>query len=102
MKVVLLAGGLGTRIGEETYLRPKPMIEVGGRPILWHIMKIYSSFGLNDFIICLGYKGEVIKEYFMNYRMHRSDVTVDLAGDHVEFASAKVEPWKVSLVDTGE
>ncbi len=101
-KVVILAGGRGTRIGEETYLRPKPMIEVGGRPILWHIMKIYSSYGLNDFIICLGYKGEVIKEYFMNYRMHRSDVTVDLAGDHVEFASSKVEPWKVSLVDTGE
>jgi glucose-1-phosphate cytidylyltransferase len=101
-KVVILAGGRGTRIGEESYLRPKPMIEVGGRPILWHIMKIYSHYGLHDFIVCLGYKGEVIKEYFMNYRMHRSDITVDLVGDHVEFSSSKVEPWRITLVDTGE
>src|ERR1700748_165055 len=102
MKAVILAGGLGTRISEETSLRPKPMVEVGGKPILWHIMKIYSHHGINDFIICLGYKGYVIKEYFANYFLHRSDVTIDIAANRVELHNNYSEPWKVTLVDTGE
>jgi len=102
MKVVLLAGGLGTRISEESNLRPKPMIEVGGRPILWHVMKIYSSHGFHDFIICCGYKGYVIKEYFANYFLHQSDVTINLQDNSMEVHSKKAEPWRVTLVDTGE
>jgi glucose-1-phosphate cytidylyltransferase len=102
MKVVILAGGYGTRISEETQTRPKPMVEIGGRPILWHIMKIYSSFGLNDFVICLGYKGYVIKEYFANYFMHMSDVTFDLSKNTTTLHHGHAEPWKVTLVDTGE
>lgn len=102
MKTVILAGGLGTRISEETHLRPKPMVEIGGKPILWHIMKIYSAYGLNDFIICLGYKGYMIKEYFANYLMHMSDVTFDIANNHMEIHEQHAEPWKVTLVDTGE
>ncbi len=102
MKVVLLAGGLGTRLSEETSLRPKPMVEIGGRPILWHIMKIYSSFGFNDFIICLGYKGYVIKEYFANYFFHQADVTFDIANNSMEVHANNAEPWKVTLVDTGK
>ena len=96
------SGGLGTRISEETSLRPKPMIEIGGRPILWHILKIYSHFGVNDFIICCGYKGYVIKEYFANYFLHSSDVTIDMKTNSMEVHSRKAEPWKVTLVDTGE
>jgi len=102
MKVVILAGGLGTRISEESSLRPKPMIEIGGRPILWHVMKIYSSCGFHDFIICCGYKGYVIKEYFANYFLHQSDVTIDLQDNSLEVHSKKAEPWRVTLVDTGE
>jgi glucose-1-phosphate cytidylyltransferase len=102
MKVVLLAGGLGTRISEESHLRPKPMIEIGGRPILWHIMKLYSQYGLNDFIICCGYKSYVIKEYFANYFLHLSDVTFDLKNNKMEVHNNHSEPWKVTLVDTGE
>lgn len=102
MKAVILAGGLGTRISEETHLKPKPMIEIGGRPILWHIMKIYSSHGVNDFIICCGYKGYVIKEYFANYFLHMSDVTFDMASNQMEVHHKKAEPWRVTLVDTGE
>jgi len=102
MKTVILAGGLGTRISEETHLRPKPMIEIGGKPILWHIMKIYSSFGLNEFIICLGYKGYMIKEYFANYFLHTSDVTFDLTNNTVQTHRHFAEPWRVTLVDTGE
>lgn len=102
MKVVILAGGLGTRISEETHLKPKPMIEIGGRPILWHIMKIYSAHGLNDFIICCGYKGYLIKEYFANYFLHMSDVTFDMANNLVNVHRKNVEPWNVTLVDTGE
>jgi len=102
MKVVILAGGLGTRISEESHLRPKPMIEIGGKPILWHIMKIYSSHGLNDFIICCGYKGYVIKEFFANYFLHTSDVTFDLANNRMEVLQNSAEPWRVTLVDTGE
>ena len=102
MKVVILAGGLGTRISEETHLRPKPMVEIGGRPVLWHVMKIYSSYGLNDFIICLGYKGYVIKEYFANYFLHMSDVTFDMATNQMEVHRRHAEPWRVTLVDTGE
>jgi glucose-1-phosphate cytidylyltransferase len=102
MKVVLLAGGLGTRISEESITRPKPMIEIGGRPILWHVMKIYSSYGLHDFIICCGYKGYVIKEYFANYFLHQSDVTINLSDNSLEVHSRKAEPWRVTLVDTGE
>ena len=102
MKVVILAGGLGTRISEESHLRPKPMIEIGGMPILWHIMKIYSSHGLNDFIICCGYKGYVIKEFFANYFLHMSDVTFDLANNRMEVLQNSAEPWRVTLVDTGE
>jgi glucose-1-phosphate cytidylyltransferase len=102
MKVVILAGGLGTRISEETALKPKPMIEIGGRPILWHIMKIYSHFGHNDFIICLGYKGYVIKEYFANYFLHSSDVTFHLLDNRMEVHRQSAEPWRVTLIDTGE
>lgn len=102
MKAVILAGGLGTRISEETHLKPKPMIEVGGKPILWHIMKIYSAHGVNDFIICCGYKGYVIKEYFANYFLHMSDVTFDMASNKMEVHSQNAEPWKVTLIDTGE
>ena len=102
MKAVILAGGLGTRISEETSLRPKPMIEIGGKPILWHILKIYSHFGINEFVICCGYKGYVIKEYFANYFLHSSDVTFDMTTNHMEVHSRKAEPWKVTLVDTGE
>jgi glucose-1-phosphate cytidylyltransferase len=102
MKVVILAGGLGTRISEESHLRPKPMIEIGGRPILWHIMKIYSAHGLNDFIICLGYKGYMIKEYFANYYLHMADVTFDIEANRMEVHENFAEPWRVTLVDTGE
>ena len=102
MKVVILAGGLGTRISEESNLRPKPMIEIGGKPILWHIMKIYSAHGVNDFVICCGYKGYVIKEYFANYFLHMSDVTVDMADNSMVVHQRKAEPWRVTLVDTGE
>lgn len=102
MKVVILAGGLGTRISEETTLKPKPMIEIGGKPILWHIMKSYSHFGINDFIICCGYKGYVIKEYFANYFLHTSDVTFDLQQNRMDVHHKFAEPWRVTLVDTGE
>lgn len=102
MKVVILAGGLGTRISEESHLRPKPMIEIGGKPILWHLMKIYSHYGINDFIICLGYKGYVIKEYFANYFLHMSDVTFDMELNRMEVHQKNAEPWRVTLVDTGE
>lgn len=102
MKVVILAGGLGTRISEETHLKPKPMIEIGGRPILWHVMKSYSMCGFNDFIICTGYKGYVIKEYFANYFLHMSDVTFDMEKNSMEVHHRSAEPWKVTLVDTGE
>lgn len=102
MKLIILAGGLGTRISEESHLRPKPMIEIGGKPILWHIMKIYSSYGINEFIICCGYKGYQIKEYFFNYSLHMSDVTFDMKHDEITVHNRKVEPWKVTLVDTGE
>lgn len=101
MKVVLLAGGLGTRLSEETALRPKPMVEIGGMPILWHIMKIYSAHGYNDFIVCLGYKGYVIKEYFANYFLHKSDVTIDLSNNSIKVHDSQAEPWKITLVDTG-
>jgi glucose-1-phosphate cytidylyltransferase len=102
MKAVLLAGGLGTRISEETHLKPKPMIEIGGRPILWHIMKIYSAHGVNDFIICCGYKGYLIKEYFANYFLHMSDITFDIERNVMEVHQRHAEPWKVTLVDTGD
>ena len=102
MKVVILAGGYGTRISEETDLKPKPMIEIGGKPILWHIMKIYSYHEINEFIICLGYKGYMIKEYFVNYYRHMSDLTVDLQNNNIKIHNNKSEPWKVTLVDTGE
>lgn len=102
MKCVILAGGLGTRISEETHLKPKPMIEIGGRPILWHILKLYSAHGINDFIICCGYRGYVIKEYFANYFLHMSDVTFDMATNQMEVHEHKAEPWKVTLVDTGD
>jgi glucose-1-phosphate cytidylyltransferase len=102
MKAVILAGGLGTRIAEETSTRPKPMIEVGGKPVLWHIMKLYSSHGVNDFIICCGFKGYVIKEYFANYFLHMSDVTFDMQANRMEVHQQNVEPWRVTLVDTGE
>lgn len=102
MKAVILAGGLGTRISEETFFKPKPMIEVGGKPMLWHIMKIYSLFGINEFIICCGYKGYVIKEYFANYFLHMSDVTFDMAENRTNIHQNNAEPWKVTLVDTGE
>ena len=102
MKVVILAGGLGTRISEETDMKPKPMIEIGGKPILWHIMKMYSYYGLNDFIICCGYKGAVIKEYFSNYYLHQSDITFNIPENKMEVHSEKSEPWRVTLVNTGE
>ena len=102
MKAVILAGGLGTRISEETHLKPKPLIEIGGRPILWHIMKSYSAYGVNDFVICCGYKGYLIKEYFANYFLHMSDVTFDMAVNQMEVHQQKSEPWKVTLIDTGE
>lgn len=101
MKVVILAGGLGTRLSEETILKPKPMVEIGDMPILWHIMKTYSSYGFNDFIICLGYKGYIIKEFFANYFMHKSDVTIDLSDNSIKIHDSKAEPWKITLVETG-
>jgi glucose-1-phosphate cytidylyltransferase len=101
MKVALLAGGLGSRLGEETAVRPKPMVEIGGMPIIWHIMKIYSSYGINEFIICLGYKGYIIKEYFANYFLHTSDVTIDIGKNTVEVHQQWSEPWRITLVDTG-
>ena len=102
MKAVILAGGLGTRISEETHIRPKPMIEIGGKPILWHIMKQYSAHGIHDFVICCGYKGYLIKEYFANYFLHMSDVTFDMEKNSMQVHHRKAEPWKVTLVDTGE
>ncbi|WP_332658276.1 glucose-1-phosphate cytidylyltransferase [Brevundimonas sp.] len=102
MKAVILAGGLGTRISEETHLKPKPMIEIGGKPILWHIMKLYSAHGVNDFVICCGYKGYTIKEYFSNYFVHMSDVTFDMSSNQVTFHKRAAEPWKVTLIDTGD
>jgi glucose-1-phosphate cytidylyltransferase len=102
MIAVILAGGLGTRISEETHLKPKPMIEIGGKPILWHIMKCYSAHGVNDFVICCGYKGYLIKEYFANYFLHMSDVTFDMAKNEMQVHQQKAEPWRVTLVDTGE
>lgn len=102
MKVIILAGGLGTRLSEETVSRPKPMVEIGGMPILWHIMKTYSTYGFNDFIICLGYKGYVIKEYFANYFLHKSDVTIDLSDNSIKVHDSQAEPWKITLVDTGD
>jgi len=101
MKVVILAGGFGTRLSEETDLKPKPMVEIGGKPILWHIMKIYSSHGFDDFVICLGYKGYVIKEYFVNYFLHQSDLTIDIRNNQIDWFSSQAEPWKVTLKDTG-
>jgi glucose-1-phosphate cytidylyltransferase len=102
MKAVILAGGLGTRLSEETVVRPKPMVELGGRPIIWHIMKIYSHYGINEFVICLGYKGYMIKEYFANYFLHMSDVTIDLRKNEVKVHQNSSEPWSVTLVDTGD
>jgi glucose-1-phosphate cytidylyltransferase len=102
MKAVILAGGLGTRISEETTLRPKPMIEIGGKPVLWHILKIYSAHGINDFVVCLGYKGYMVKEYFANYFLHTSDVTFDLSRNEMQVHHRHAEPWRVTLVDTGE
>ncbi|KHK00279.1 glucose-1-phosphate cytidylyltransferase [Desulfovibrio sp. TomC] len=102
MKIVILAGGLGTRISEETQIKPKPMVEIGGKPILWHIMKIYSAHGFNEFVICLGYKGYLIKEYFSKYHLHMSDVTFDMSNNSVEYHKNSAENWKVTLVDTGD
>lgn len=102
MKVVILAGGLGTRLSEETTIKPKPMVEIGGKPILWHIMKIYSHYGINEFIVCLGYKGYIIKEYFANYFLHQSDITIDLEKNKIKTHNNYAEPWKVTLVDTGD
>ena len=102
MKAVILAGGLGTRISEESHLKPKPMIEIGGRPILWHVMKLYSHFGIDDFVICLGYKGYVIKEYFANYFLHNADVTFDMSSTRMDVHQRYADPWRVTLVDTGE
>ncbi|MBV8617367.1 MAG: glucose-1-phosphate cytidylyltransferase [Curvibacter sp.] len=102
MKAVILAGGLGTRISEETHLKPKPMVEIGGKPILWHILKMYSAHGVNEFVICCGYRGYVIKEYFANYFLHMSDVTFDMASNRMEVHHKHAEPWRVTLVDTGE
>jgi glucose-1-phosphate cytidylyltransferase len=102
MKAVILAGGLGTRISEETHLKPKPMIEIGGMPILWHILKIYSTYDINEFVICCGYKGYLIKEYFANYALHMSDVTIDMTLSDITFHQQKAEPWKITLVNTGE
>lgn len=100
-KAVILAGGLGTRLSEETETRPKPMVEIGGKPIIWHIMKIYSAHGVNDFVVCLGYKGYLLKEYFANYYLHQTDVTFDIAGNTMEVHHRRAEPWRVTLVDTG-
>lgn len=102
MRAVILAGGLGTRISEETYIKPKPMVEIGGKPILWHILKMYSAHGVNDFVICCGYRGYLIKEYFANYFLHMSDVTFDMANNRMEVHEKHAEPWKVTLVDTGD
>jgi glucose-1-phosphate cytidylyltransferase len=102
MKAVILAGGLGTRLSEETVSKPKPMVEIGGKPILWHIMKTYSSYGINDFIICCGYKGYVIKEYFQNYFLHQSDVTFDMKNNKMIVHKERAEPWTITLVDTGD
>ena len=102
MKVVILAGGLGTRLSEETVVKPKPMVEIGGMPILWHIMKIYSAHGFNDFVVCLGYKGYIVKEYFANYFLHQSDVTIDLSTNKLEVHDSYAEPWRITLVDTGK
>jgi glucose-1-phosphate cytidylyltransferase len=102
MKAVILAGGLGTRISEETTTRPKPMIDIGGKPVLWHILKIYSHYGINDFVVCLGYKGYMIKEYFANYFLHMSDVTIDLRSNSMEVHHEHAEPWRITLVDTGD
>lgn len=102
MKAVILAGGLGTRLAEETHLKPKPMVEIGGRPILWHVMKLYSAHGVNDFVICCGYRGYIIKEYFANYFLHMSDVTFDMENNKMEVHQRNAEPWRVTLVDTGE
>jgi glucose-1-phosphate cytidylyltransferase len=102
MKAVILAGGFGTRLAEESTVKPKPMVEIGGKPILWHIMKIYSAHGINDFIICCGYKGSMIKEYFANYFLYTSDVTFDIENNRAEFHTPKAEPWRVTLIDTGE
>lgn len=102
MKAVILAGGLGTRLSEETSVRPKPMVEIGGKPILWHIMKIYSYYGINDFVICCGYKGYLIKEYFANYFLHTSDVTIDMTANITTIHKKRAEPWKITLVDTGD
>jgi len=102
MKAVILAGGFGTRLAEETEIKPKPMVEIGGKPILWHIMKLYSHYGVNEFIVCLGYKGYVIKEYFLNYKLHRSNVTIDVSTGVMETHESSAEPWKVTLVETGE
>src|SRR6478735_1954157 len=102
MKAVILAGGYGTRLSEETAVRPKPMVEIGGRPILWHIMKLYSAYGINDFVICCGYKGYVIKEYFANYFLHMSDVTFDMRANEMIVHEKRAEPWRVTLVDTGD
>ena len=102
MKAVILAGGLGTRISEESHMKPKPMIEIGGKPILWHIMKTYSAHGINEFVICLGYRGYMIKEYFANYFLHTSDVTFDMSDNSIDIHQNIAEPWKVTLVDTGD
>jgi glucose-1-phosphate cytidylyltransferase len=102
LKAVILAGGLGTRLSEETYIKPKPMVEIGGKPIIWHIMKYYSYFGINEFVICCGYKGYLIKEYFLNYFHHMSDVTIDLKKNYIDIHHKKVEPWKITMVDTGD
>ena len=102
MKAVILAGGLGTRLSEETNVRPKPMVEIGGRPLLWHIMKTYSFHGVNEFVVCCGYKGYMIKEYFANYFLHVSDVTFDIAENRMEVHRERAEPWRVTLVDTGD
>ena len=102
MKAVILAGGQGTRISEETYLKPKPMVEIGGKPILWHIMKSYSHYGINEFVICLGYKGYLIKEYFANYALHESDFTIDIQKNSLDIHKNNADPWKVTLIDTGE
>ena len=102
MKVVILAGGQGTRLREETEFRPKPMVEIGGKPILWHLMKIYSAHGINDFVVCCGYKGYIIKEYFANYFLHTSDVTFDMKNNQMKVHQQHAEPWTVTLVDTGE
>ena len=102
MKAVILAGGLGSRLAEETMIKPKPMVEIGGMPILWHIMKIYSHYGINEFIICLGYKGNIIKDFFANYFLHTSDVTFDMSSNQMQVLNNKGEPWKVTLIETGQ